>query len=180
MRTVRCSDRRGGGVPAHWGVPAQGCTCPGEGVCLPGSVYLPRGMYLLEGVYLPGGVPAQWGVPARRCDWPRGCTCQRGSYPGSVPDQGVYLLGGYGVPAQRVTCPGGVPTHQGGVYPSRHWIIHPPSREHNDRQVWKHYLVATSLRTVSMGMIVQVWFGQVDFPVKFVFTRPVGQIKVNS
>ena len=51
MRTVHCSDRCGGGVPARGAVPARGylsggCTCPGgvpaQGVYLPGlGVYIP-------------------------------------------------------------------------------------------------------------------------------------------
>ena len=50
MRTVRCSDRRGGvhlvgGVPTQWGVPA------GE--------YLPSGVYTCQ-----GGVPSRGCIPA--------------------------------------------------------------------------------------------------------------------
>ena len=53
MRTVRCSDRRGGGVHLVGGVPTQG-------VYLLGG-YLPRGVYTCQG-----------GVPAGGCTFPGG------------------------------------------------------------------------------------------------------------
>ena len=80
---------RGGGVPVHGGVPAQGvvylpgggeCTCLGGCTCP--VVYLPgggRGYLPRKGLTCPGGVPAQ-GVYL-----PRGCTCPRGYLPSSPP-----------------------------------------------------------------------------------------------
>ena len=78
-----------GGVPSR-GVPARGCTCPGE-VHLPGctfqGVYLPGGVptqgrctclgvYLTRQVYLPGGCTYPGGCTCPGAYLPRGCTCQ--------------------------------------------------------------------------------------------------------
>ena len=59
------------------GVPARGCTCPGECTCLgvPGGVPA-------QGVYLPRGT-CPGGVPAQGVYLPRGCTCLGGTCPGT-------------------------------------------------------------------------------------------------
>ena len=80
----------------------------------------------------------------------RGCL-PRGFLPrGVCPRRGV-CLGVWG------SAQGGGGLQKGGVYPSMHWSRHPPC-EQNDRQVWKLYLAATSLRTVRRGSLVHYFF----------------------
>ena len=66
---------------------------------------------------------------------------------------GCVYLGGVG----GCFCRGGCRVCLGGVCPGGSawggFRQTPPSREQNDRQVWIHYLVATTLRTV-----IQLWF----------------------
>ena len=71
---------------------------------------------------------------------------------GCTPSLGRHPLP-WGVSALGSICPGrclpgavSVPG-EGCVYPSMQWGRHPPY-EQNDRQVEKHYLAATTLRTV--------------------------------
>ena len=104
--SMHCSEK--------WGVPAQGFTCPAEGVVPAQGVYLSGGMYLHRGCTCPGGEPAQGGVvPAQG----GGVPAQRGG----VPAQGVvYLPRGY--LTRGCTHPGDVPAQgvPGQVLPPPH------------------------------------------------------------
>ena len=107
MHTVRCSDRRWGGVYLPRGCTCRGCTCLGG---------VPAWGYLAGAGYLLGGVPARGGCT-------RGCTCLGVYLPGGVPAWVVYLLE-WGVPARGVYLPrGGLPTW--GVYLPRGWCTCP-------------------------------------------------------
>ena len=108
LPTGGCTCPRGVYLPTG-GVPARGCTCPGDCTCL--GVYLPRGC-TCSGVYLPGG-----------CTCPGRGTCSGGG----VPAWGVYLPGG--VPAWEICTWPGVPAW--GVYLSMQWADTPPCR-HTD------------------------------------------------
>ena len=68
------------------------------------------------------------------------CVSQNALGRGGVCPGGCCLPGGV-VSAQGGVCP--------GVYPSMHWGRQPPC-EQNHRQVQKHYLAATKLRTVKI------------------------------
>ena len=132
MRTVRCSDCRGG-------------------VYLPRGVYLPMGVYLPGGrctfwgctclggtcqgeVYLPGGgCTCQGGVPARGCTFPGGCTCWGCTYLGGV------LAGG-------------------GCLP-KCMLGYPPMDRILDTRLLKHYLFATSFADGKNSL--KVWYAAV-------------------
>ena len=72
-----------------------------------------------------------------------------------VSGRGVFTRGclAKGVSARGDVCPGGV-SAQGGVGWGCH--THPPC-EQNHRRLWKHYLAATTLRTVIRRLRLFIW-----------------------
>ena len=190
IRTVFCSGRRGacrpactgqgacmypsmhwaGGVLAYGGLPGGvhlGAICPGGclpgvclprgvsawGVCLPGGVCLPRSVSA-QGC-LPWGYLLKWCLSAWECLL-EGCLSAWECLPGCVCP-GVSAWGGVCLGAS--VC---------GHLPD---IPSPPANRMTDKCLWKHYLAATSLRTVIINLTSQIH--DEPFPPASEKSRPV-------